>query len=123
MDEDTIRSFLPLTEVSFYILLSLAPEPRHGYAIMKDVQSLSEGRISLSAGTLYGALKRLLEGGWIERFDDGQIDETGRPRKSYQLTALGRAILTAETERLRGLVRAAALRETVTLNNLGERLA
>ncbi len=115
MDDNQIRSFLPLTEVSFYILLSLAGEPRHGYAIMKDVQSLSDGRISRSAGTLYGALKRLLEGGWIGRFDDGELDETGRPRKSYQLNALGRAILTAETERLRGLVRAAALREAITL--------
>ncbi len=115
MDEGQIRSFLPLTEVSFYILLSLAGEPRHGYAIMKDVLSLSDGRINLSAGTLYGALKRLLEGGWIERFDDGELDETGRPRKLYQLTALGRVILAAETERLRALVRAAALREAFSL--------
>jgi DNA-binding PadR family transcriptional regulator len=115
MDNSKIQSFLPLTEVSFYILLSLASEPRHGYAIMKDVQTLSEQRIILSAGTLYGALKRLLEGGWIERFDDGELDETGRPRKSYQLTTLGRAILVAETDRLHTLVRAARLRE---VNNL-----
>lgn len=112
MKEFNPQSFLPLTEVSFYILLSIAPEPRHGYAIMKDVQSLSEGRINLSAGTLYGALKRLLESGWIERFDKGDLDETGRPRKSYQLTGLGRAILAAEIERLHGLVRAATLRGT-----------
>jgi len=112
MKESKPQSFLPLTEVSFCILLSIAPEPRHGYAIMKDVQSLSEGRINFSAGTLYGALKRLLESGWIERFDNGDLDETGRPRKSYQLTGVGRAILAAEPERLRGLVRAAAVRET-----------
>lgn len=101
---------LPLTEVSFYILLSLAAEPRHGYAIMKDVQTLSEGRIILSTGTLYGAIKRLVELGWIVRFEDGQMDETGRPRKSYQLSGLGLSILQAETERLRQLVRAAASR-------------
>ncbi len=111
-----MQAFLPLTEVSFYILLSLAGEPRHGYAIMKDVQVLSERRINLSAGTLYGALKRLLEGSWIERFEDGELDETGRPRKSYQLTGLGRAILVAETERLHKLVRAAAQREVNELH-------
>lgn len=109
MQQD-IQSFLPLTEVSFFILLSLAEEPRHGYAIMKDVQNLSQGRITLSAGTLYGALKRLLESGWIARFDDGEMDETGRPRKSYQITALGSAILTAEEQRLQNLVWAARQR-------------
>lgn len=115
MKKFDVQPFLPLTEVSFYILLSLANEPRHGYAIMKDVQVLSEERINLSAGTLYGALKRLLESGWIERFEDGEMDETGRPRKSYQLTTLGRAVLVAETERLHSLVKAAGLRE---VNNL-----
>lgn len=116
MIKPDVQSFLPLTEVSFYILLSLANEPRHGYAIMKDVQVLSEGRINLSAGTLYGALKRLLESGWIERFEDGEMDETGRPRKSYQLTTLGRAVLVAETERLHTLIKAAGLREVKNLH-------
>lgn len=115
MKINDVQSFLPLTEVSFYILLSLTNEPRHGYAIMKDVQNLSEGRISLSTGTLYGGLKRLLEAGWIERFEDTALDENGRQRKAYQLTSLGRAILAAETERLRGLVRAANWNENRAL--------
>ena len=115
MDTPQIESQLPLSEVSFYILLSLAGEPRHGYAVMKDVASLSEGRIDLSAGTLYGALKRMLEGGWIERLElPGEVDETGRPRKVYRLTALGQGVLRAETERLRALVAAAAQRSPRT---------
>lgn len=120
MKNPQLQSFLPLTEVSFYILLSLVSEPRHGYAIMKDVHYLSEERINLSAGTLYGALKRLLESGWIERFENGEKDETAHPRKSYQLTTLGRAILAAETDRLHTLVRAAGLREVKNLRTSAE---
>ena len=101
---------LPLTESTFLILLCLAPGPRHGYAIMKDVAYLSEGRVRLSTGTLYGALKRLLAQGWIQREDaEGgpDIEETGRPRKVYDLTDLGRRAVDAEAGRLRSLVAAA----------------
>ena len=94
---------LPLSEAVFFILLSLLPGPKHGYAIMKDVQALSDSRVNLSTGTLYGALKRLLEGGWVQRVDDGQ-DETGRERKAYTLTQLGKGILEAETARMQNLV-------------------
>jgi DNA-binding PadR family transcriptional regulator len=102
----------PLTEATLFILLSLAPEPRHGYAIMKDVQALSENRVVLSTGTLYGALKRLLEQGWIERVEEEPSDETGHPRKAYALTRLGQRILDTEVARLRSLVAAAQLRTT-----------
>ncbi len=101
---------LPLTEVSFFILLSLAREPRHGYAILKDIQTLSDGRLDLTAGTLYGALKRLGEYGWITRYEGQELDETGRPRKVYRLTDLGRDLLAAERQRLEGLVHAAERR-------------
>lgn len=94
---------LPLSEAVFFILLSLAQEPKHGYAIMKDVETLSDSRISLSTGTLYGALKRLLDGGWIRRVDEGQ-DETSRGRKFYALTQFGKGILKAETTRMQYLV-------------------
>ena len=87
-----------------FILLSLAPGPRHGYAIMKDVQMLSEDRIVLSTGTLYGALKRLLEQDWIERVDDPEPNDTDRERKAYGLTQTGRRILKAEVERLQKLI-------------------
>jgi DNA-binding PadR family transcriptional regulator len=77
---EEIQSNLPLTEVTFFILVSLAPAARHGYAIMKDVRSLSNARVRLSTGTLYGALKRLLEQGWIERSDDPAPSDSARAR-------------------------------------------
>ena len=101
---------LPLTEVTFFVLLSLARQPRHGYAILKDVADLSEGRIKLSAGTLYGALGRLLEQGWIVRLGSEEPDDSGRPRKEYELTELGRRILSAETRRLETLAALGRLR-------------
>jgi len=94
----------PLSEATFFILLSLAPGPRHGYAILKDVQMLSDSRIVLSTGTLYGALKRLLEQNWIERVDDPEPNDTDRERKAYALTQAGRRILKAEVERFRKLI-------------------
>lgn len=105
-----IQAHLPLTESTFFILLSLLPAQRHGYAIMKEVETLSAGRVELSTGTLYGALKRLWEQEWLERVDDGEQDEGGRPRKAYRLTNLGRRVLEAEIGRLEALVSAARLR-------------
>ncbi len=100
-----IQANLPLTEATLFILLSLATQPRHGYAIMKEVEVLSEGRVLLSTGTLYGAIKRLLEQGWIERGEEPEEpDQSGRARKAYRLTARGRRILEAEVERLESLV-------------------
>jgi len=98
---------LPISEATFYILLSLAVKPRHGYAIMKDVQSLSGNRIVLATGTLYGALKRLLELGWVQRLDSVESVAAGRKRIIYQLTGVGRNVLDAEILRLDGLVTAA----------------
>ena len=94
---------LPLSEAVFFILLSLLPGPKHGYAIMKDVEALSNMRVSLSTGTLYGALKRLLEAGWVQRVEDEQ-NGSSRKRKAYSLTQLGKGILEAETARMQSLV-------------------
>jgi DNA-binding PadR family transcriptional regulator len=106
----------PLTEATYFIMLSISLEPRHGYAIMKDVQSLSEDRVVLSTGTLYGALKRLLKQGWIERVeeesDKTNAEESGRIRKAYALTSLGRRVLDVEITRLKVLVDAAHLHTT-----------
>ena len=102
-----VEQNLPLTESTFLIMLSLAPAARHGYAIMKEVAALSEDRVQLSTGTLYGALKRLLESGWIERVDEPDEGQNGRDRKAYRLTRLGRSILEAETARIRRLATAA----------------
>ena len=109
-DRENIQNSIPMTETTFFILLSLAPGPGHGYAIMKDVQKLSQGRVTLSTGTLYGALKRLLEQGWIERVDDPAAAENGRERKAYRLTNLGQAALDGEVERLNALLAAAGQR-------------
>ena len=103
------RSYLPLTETTYFILLSLAPGLKHGYAIMKDVLQLSQSRVELSTGTLYSSLKRLLDQSWIERADDPQGNLNGRVRKAYRLTRLGQHILEAEVQRLQVLVGAAHL--------------
>ena len=97
----------PLTEPVLLILLSLAEKPRHGYGLMKDIESLSHGRVQLSTGTLYGALRRLLEDGWIERFEQ---EDTSREKQAYKLTAVGHQQLLAELERMRQLTRAATTR-------------
>ena len=89
------------------ILVSMADKPRHGYALMRDIAALSRGRVRLSTGTLYGALRRLLEERWIERF---QQTDTSRDKQAYRLTATGRQHLRAELDRLRQLTRAAAAR-------------
>ena len=97
----------PLTEPVLLILLSLAEHPRHGYSILKDVEEVSSGRVVLSTGTLYGALRRLLEDGWIERFEQ---DDTSRGRQAYRLSPLGRRNLQTEVSRLKQLTRVASLR-------------
>jgi DNA-binding PadR family transcriptional regulator len=105
-----VQNGLPMTETTYFILLSLAPGPSHGYAMMKDVQQLSQTRVVLSTGTLYGALKRLLELGWIERSEDPAAGENGRERKLYRLTQLGQLALDGEIERLNRLLAAAGQR-------------
>lgn len=98
---------LSVTEPVLLILLSLAEQPRHGYAILQDVQNISDGRVVLSTGTLYGALRRLLDSAWIERVDE---EDAPRGRQSYRLTAQGRRNLQLEVSRLRQLTRVATLR-------------
>ncbi|NUQ84144.1 MAG: PadR family transcriptional regulator [Anaerolineales bacterium] len=98
---------LPLTETTYFILLSLSPKPKHGYAIMKDVQALSDGRIILSTGTLYGALKRLLDQGWIIRLEESAPKGNIRDRKVYRLSEHGQRVLKDEVARLNKLLTAA----------------
>ncbi len=98
---------LPLTEPVLLILMSLAGEPRHGYSILKDVERMSNGRVVLSTGTLYGALRRLLDDDWIERFEES---ETPRGRQAYRLTPQGRRNLQMEVDRMKHLTRLATMR-------------
>ncbi len=96
-----------LSEPVLLVLLSLAEQPRHGYAILKDIEAMSDGRVRLSTGTLYGALQRLLDHGWIERV---QEESTPRDRRTYRLTSRGRRNLQMEIERMRHLTKLASSR-------------
>jgi DNA-binding PadR family transcriptional regulator len=101
---------LPLTPAALNVLLALADGERHGYGIMLEVRERTGGRVRLGPGTLYGAIKRLKEGGVIEesggRLDPGEARDDER-RRYYRLTGFGGEVLAAEVERLDGLVRAA----------------
>ena len=104
------QEYLPLTETSFFILLCLAASPKHGYAIIKEVEAMSNARVVLATGTLYSALRRMLDDGWIDRLDGSSV-MAGRERKLYQLTEHGRRILEAEVGRLQGLVNLPQLKD------------
>lgn len=88
-----------LTEAVYYILLSLT-EPLHGYGIMQNVEQLSNGRVKLAAGTLYGAINTLLEKGWISALSE----EKGSRKKEYCITEQGREVLHSEIARLKELI-------------------
>jgi DNA-binding PadR family transcriptional regulator len=98
------HEFIPLREPTYFILLSLANGKKHGYAILKEVESLSNGKIILSNGTLYGALTRLLDQGLIERLPDDDAPGPGLPRKAYCLSQNGSAVLDAEIGRLENML-------------------
>jgi DNA-binding PadR family transcriptional regulator len=105
-------SFLPLTTVEFEILLSLAGEGRHGYAIMQDVEARSAGALVLRPGTLYRAISRLLADHLIEERDapPGQDTDDER-RRYYRLTPLGHEVSALEARRLARQVRTARARK------------
>lgn len=107
MSLEDIMESLPLTEPVLLILLSLAGQTQHGYSILKDVERMSDGRVVMSTGTLYGALRRLLDDRWIERVEER---DSPRGRQAYRLTPHGRKNLQAEVNRMKHLTRLAALR-------------
>jgi DNA-binding PadR family transcriptional regulator len=98
---DAAEAFLPLPTAVFHILVALADRDRHGYSIMQDVAARTDGRVRLSAGTLYSAIRRMLEQGLIEelwdRPDPSSEDER---RRYYRLTQFGRDVAVAEARRL-----------------------
>ena len=93
---------LPLTPLSLAVLLALASEGRHGYALLKEIERASEGRLRPGTGTLYAALGRMI--------NEGVIEEVARPRgedarrRYYALTGFGREVLSAELRRLAGVI-------------------
>jgi DNA-binding PadR family transcriptional regulator len=101
-------AYLPLSAAVFHVLLSLADDDQHGYAIIKDVARRTDGNVALSTGTLYGIIKRLLADGLIveSRRRPAAADDDER-RRYYRLTPFGRRVAVAEAERLEGMVAAA----------------
>jgi DNA-binding PadR family transcriptional regulator len=95
---------LPLTPISFEILLSLIDVDRHGYAILQAVEERAAGVLPMRTGTVYRALARLLDEGLIERTAGEEEDER---RRYYRITARGRAVARAEARRLADQVEAA----------------
>jgi DNA-binding PadR family transcriptional regulator len=97
-----------MTEPAFFILTALVDAPRHGYGIVRAVSELSDGRVRLKVGTLYGVLDRLVGDGLVE--PDHEEVQQGRLRRYYRLTEPGRRSLAAEAERQAANARTASER-------------
>ena len=105
------QALLPLQSATFHILLALADEDRHGYAIIQDVAARTGGAIRLSAGTLYRSIQRMVEQGLIAETDDRPVpEEDDERRRYYRITPLGTTAAKAEVLRLANLVKLARAR-------------
>jgi DNA-binding PadR family transcriptional regulator len=103
-----LSRLLPLPQAVFQILVALADQDRHGYAIMQDVATRTEGALKLSPGTLYGSIKRMLEDGVIVEVDARRnADDDDERRRYYRITQFGRDLAQAEADRLTVLLRQA----------------
>jgi DNA-binding PadR family transcriptional regulator len=103
-----VDAFLPLQSATFHILIALAREDRHGYAIMQDVEERTSGELRLSAGTLYRSIQRMLEQGLIRETRDRPAPELDDERRRYyRITPFGEAVARAEARRMSELVRMA----------------
>jgi DNA-binding PadR family transcriptional regulator len=114
--EEPIRA--PLTPAVLHILLALSTQERHGYGIMKQVESDSQGKVKMGPGTLYGSIGRMIDARLIRESDkkvDAELDD--ERRVYYQITALGQAALAAELERYREVV-AVAKRKQLAANSV-----
>lgn len=99
----------PLPAATFHILLVLRDGSKHGYAIMRQVEELSDGAVTMGPGTLYGSIKRMLAAGLIEEIDerpDPELDD--QRRRYYALTGVGQLACDGELERIRTLVERAS---------------
>jgi DNA-binding PadR family transcriptional regulator len=106
-----IDAFLPLPPATFHILLALAEEDRHGYAIIQDVAVRTDGALKLSPGTLYRSIQRMLDQGLLQETHDRPAPELDDERRRYyRITTLGTAVAKAEARRLTQLVRMARAR-------------
>jgi DNA-binding PadR family transcriptional regulator len=99
-----VDALLPLASRAFYVLLALAAEERHGYAISKAVEQITDGNVRLTPGSLYPLVHQMLVDEWIEPAEDDAADSR---RRRYKLTPHGRRVAQAEARRLEDLVRMA----------------
>lgn len=101
-------SLLPLPAAAFHILMAVADEDRHGYAIIQDVAASTDGELKLSAGTLYRSIQRMLEQGLlVETKERPAPEEDDERRRYYRITPFGRTVAKAEAQRLTQLVKLA----------------
>jgi DNA-binding PadR family transcriptional regulator len=110
---ETPDEMLPLPAAHLHILLALADGEKHGYAVMREVESMTDGEVTMGPGTLYGAVKKMLSAGLIEETDqrpDPEIDD--ERRRYYKTTGLGARVLDAETARLERLVQTAHTKQS-----------
>ncbi len=110
------RSFLPLPQAQFHVLVALTAGDRHGYAVMGAVEESSGGLVRMGPATLYGTLQKLVEHDLVEESDRRPSTEDDARRRYYRLTGLGQAVCGAEADRLAALVR-------ITRSNLAPGLA
>ncbi len=101
----------PLSPITYHVLLALADEARHGYGILKEIEAVTGGSLTLETGTLYAAIRRLRSEGLIE----AAASEPGADarRKNYRLTPEGRTALRSETRRLAQVLLAARAKEVL----------
>ena len=107
-EHERAQALLPLLPATFHILMAVAEEDRHGYAILQDVERRTRGAVRLSAGTLYRSIQRMLEQGLlVETHERPAPEEDDERRRYYRITPFGAAVARAETRRLTELVRMA----------------
>ncbi len=107
-DRSEIDALLPLPAATFHILMAVAEEPRHGYAIIQDISARTSGAMKLGAGTLYRSVQRMLEQGLLDEVRERPAPEDDDERRRYyRITRFGSEVARAEVRRLAGLVRLA----------------
>lgn len=97
--------WLPLSPTQWYVLLALAENDLHGYGIMQNVKQRTEGRVKIGSGTLYSAIDRMIEYGWIEETDAPDNKDADARRRYYHLNKYGTRVAEAEARRLANSVR------------------
>jgi DNA-binding PadR family transcriptional regulator len=112
--DPAVIAYLPLTPPVFHVLIALADGEKHGYAILREVEDRTGGKVRLSSGTLYAIIKRLLNDGLINETDERpNEDEDDERRRYYGLTSFGRKVAAAEAERMEEMLSAARSKKLI----------